>query len=289
MHSVLAVATTHLCRLLPDNSTYKVAQAYHWQQAVSQYSREIKSGVGLHNMDALFSTCLLTSVLMFAAEDYRPANSWIFSSGSGDDGRENPETALNWLLLQCGLRHLLGLTQGMLPKSMWYDMFMESARNDDGSFDDHRPGRVDMHPGLADLCGIDDTTTEETSPYHWPLRMLSPMLRLEVCAANCPKYIHFMGRLLPDYLELLVKKDPPALVILSYWLALMCTAKLWWLEPRVKSECVAICMFLENSPDPQILPLLEFPANACGYPLKRIREINEIFDANVDLSVLEGI
>jgi hypothetical protein len=39
----------------------------------------------------------------------------------------------------------------------------------------------------------------------------------------------------------------------------------------VRSECVAICMFLEASPDPRILELLEFPAEACGYAMSSIR------------------
>jgi hypothetical protein len=71
LHAVLAVATTHLCRIIPDSSVYKVAEAYHWQQAISQYSREIQMGVGHHNMDALFATCMLTSALLFSAEEYK--------------------------------------------------------------------------------------------------------------------------------------------------------------------------------------------------------------------------
>jgi hypothetical protein len=266
MHGIMAVATTHLCRIVPDNSTYKVAEAYHWQQAISQYSREIQMGVGLHNMDPLFATCMLSSVLLFSTEDYKPANSWLFQPGRNQE-------ALNWLVLQCGLRHLLGLTQGLLHQSMWFDMFMETHEHN-GSFDvydDHRLGRDGLPPDLCDLCGIDETTSEDTSPYHWPLRMLAPLLQLELSIHSFQKYTTFMGRLLPDYLDLLLDKDPAALIILSWWLALMCSVKLWWFEPRVRAECTAICMYLEDHPDPRILPLLKFPADACGYVLRPAR------------------
>lgn len=273
MHSIMAVATTHLCRILPDNSSYKLAEAYHWQQAISLHSKEIRhSTVGLHNMDALFSTCLLSSVRSFSAEEYKPSESWLFS-------REPPEQALSWLILQSGLRHLLHLTKLWLYQSIWWTTFMES-HDDKGPFDDHRPGRVDLHPELADLCEIDDTTTKETNPYHWPLRMLSPLLNLERSANSFPKYTPFMGRLLPDYINLLLKKDPRALVILAWWLALMCSVKSWWIESRVRSECIAICMFLENSSDERILRLLEFPAEACGYLLRHLRE-QAVFEANL--------
>lgn len=82
----------------------------------------------------------------------------------------------------------------------------------------------------------------------------------------------FMGRLEPPYLDLLLRKDPAALLVLSWWLALMCKVDEWWAETRVRSECTAICMRLENSEDPRILRLLEFPASCCGYLLRHVQE-----------------
>ncbi|KAI9924589.1 hypothetical protein MW887_006862 [Aspergillus wentii] len=272
MHTVIAVATTHLCRVVPDNSTYKFAEAYHWQQAISLYSKEISSTVGLHNMDTLFSACLLLTVHSFALEDYNPRASFVFS--------DNPET-LNWLMLQGGLRHLLGLTRPWISQSIWAAPFMES-RDENIIFDDHRTGRVGLHPELADICGIDDTTTEETNPYMWPLRMLSPLLLLERSVKSFSKYTTFMGRLLPDYFDKLIQKDPPGLIILSWWLALVSATDLWWANARVRSECTAICMFLEDSDDPLVLKLLEFPAGTCGYLLRHVQE-RAVLDSCGDL------
>ncbi|RHZ45117.1 Zn(II)2Cys6 transcription factor domain-containing protein [Aspergillus thermomutatus] len=266
MHTVIAVATSHLRYVVPDNTTYKMAEAYHWQQAISQYSKELACTVGPHNMDALFSTCLLMTVHSFALEEYNPRRSFVFSDDPG---------ALSWLTLQGGLRHLLGLTQPWLCISMWWEIFMAS-REETQAFGDHGPGRVGLHPELADICGIDDTATEESNPYLWPLRMLTPLLQAERSIKSFSKYTNFMGRLLPSFWAQLAKKDPPALIILSWWLALMDSVRLWWAENRVRSECAAICMYLENSEDPRILKLLEFPAEVCGYLLKHVQERAEM-------------
>jgi hypothetical protein len=46
----------------------------------------------------------------------------------------------------------------------------------------------------------------------------------------------------------------------------------WWAETRVRSECTAICIKLEDSDDPILLMLLEFPAQRCGYLLRHVQE-----------------
>lgn len=273
MHIILATGTAHLRHTAPDNNFYRLSESYHWQQCLVLYTKEIQSGVDARNMDGLFSTCILLSALMFASEDIDPRNSWLFSS--------DPQ-ALNWLEIQSGLRGLLEATgAGLHCQSIWWPVFMES-RDPDGTFDDHRPGPVDLHPELAELCEIGPTTTEETNPYHWPLRMLCPMMRLEPGDRSVSRYVTFMGRILPDFMDLIRKKEPRALLIVSYWLALMCNTSHLWLAGRSLKETKAICMFLEDSEDPRILKLLEFPANACGYLLKHQKE-EALFEKNMDL------
>ncbi|EAW11202.1 Zn(II)2Cys6 transcription factor domain-containing protein [Aspergillus clavatus NRRL 1] len=262
MHTLIAVATSHLSHAVPDNTAYKLAEAYHWQRAIGQYSKELASGVGPHNMDSLFSTCLLMTVNSFALDEYNPRKSFVFSDDPG---------ALSWLILQGGLRHLLGLTRPWLCISMWLGVFMDNVE-ESKVFDDHRPGRAGLHPALADICGIEDTTTEESNPYLWPLRMLTALLAAERSMKSFSMYTTFMGRLLPIFWDRLANKDPPALVILGWWLALLDSIGLWWAQTRVRSECAAICMYLEDSEDARVLRLLEFPAGVAGYLLKHVQD-----------------
>lgn len=154
---------------------------------------------------------------------------------------------------------------------------MES-RDPNIDFEDKRPGRVDLDPDLADLCRITNDTTVESSPLLWPLRMLTSLLSLERGTVSFQKYNTWMGRIENPYYECLGRKEPAALILLAWWLGLMCYVEEWWVETRVRSECTAICMFLENSSDPLLLKLLEFPASCCSYLLRHEQERAELLE-----------
>lgn len=146
------------------------------------------------------------------------------------------------------------------------------ARDPSLDFEDKRPGRVGLDPDLADLCGIADETTVDENPCLWPLRMLMGLLPFERVTESSRVYNTWMGRLENPFYECLLRKEPPALVLLAWWLGLMCYVEEWWVEMRVRSECTAICTFLEDSCDPLVLKLLEFPASCCGYLLRHEQE-----------------
>ncbi|KAJ5579676.1 uncharacterized protein N7459_005661 [Penicillium hispanicum] len=255
MHALIGAAISHLCIVLPDNSSYRVAEAYHWQQTIEQCSTERP----LRRLD-----------------EYNPRSSFVFS--------QDP-AALNWLQLQGGLRFLLERTATWLPGSMWWTTFMESRRPD-LDFEDNRPGRIDLDPAFADLCAINETSTVENNPYLCLLRMLTHLLPLERKPESFSQYNTWMGRLEPPYFGSLLRKEPPALVLLAWWHALIFSADEWWVETRVRSECTAICMRLEDSSDPLVLQLLEFPANTRGYLLRHVEERQRVQAAMVSVGFL---
>ncbi|KAJ5090926.1 transcriptional regulator family: Fungal Specific TF [Penicillium argentinense] len=199
MHAIIGVATTHLCSVIPNNCSYRVAESYHWQQAIQRYTHEISSGVTEKNMDPLYSACILLTIHSFRLGEFNPRASFVFS--------DNP-TDLNWLRLQGGLRYLLDRTQRWMPDSMWFTLF-EQSRYDEFSYDDDRPGRIDLDPDLADVCRITETSTVTNNPYLWPLRMLTNLLALGNTKENYRNYYYnWMGRLEPEYYDCLLRKDP---------------------------------------------------------------------------------
>ncbi|OJZ83466.1 hypothetical protein ASPFODRAFT_63616 [Aspergillus luchuensis CBS 106.47] len=169
LHTIIAAATSHIRHLASDGRVYTFTETYHWQQGITQYSREVTT-IGPKNTDSLISACLLLTIRSFALDEYDPLSSFVFS----DD-----IASLSWLTLQGGLRHLIMATARWKAGSMWWEVFMKSQNETVDLFEDERPGRVAIHPGLADLCGIDDTTTAETNPYHAPARILTGLLSLE--------------------------------------------------------------------------------------------------------------
>ncbi|OKL63878.1 hypothetical protein UA08_00984 [Talaromyces atroroseus] len=131
-------------------------------------------------------------------------------------------------------------------------------------------GRMGLHDRLADLCDIDNHTTTKANTYHWPVQLLSRMLKLNPYnrSENYNIFVTWMSLIAPDFIEFLRRKDERALLILSWWMALMCSVSPFqpWILGRIVPECQAICMYLESaSTNTEILRLIEWPAKACGH------------------------
>lgn len=77
---------------------------------------------------------------------------------------------------------------------------------------------------------------------------------------------------------LLVEKEPRALLILAYWLALMSRIPQWWIVGRSRHECAAICAFLRSHPDPRLRALLEVPERICLDSLNKDRYSKPSFE-----------
>ncbi|CAI7592624.1 unnamed protein product [Penicillium manginii] len=260
MYTVLAVGILHLNRVSP-NKERSFAEAYFWQHAIQQYQKALSSPVRRDNVDALLSSCMMMGVMTICPENFKPTDSWVLTN--------RPE-AMNWLCLQSGLRTIISIAAPYIPDSIWALSFDAIVKEERTIFDKKpQAGREGLDPDLADLCQIDEYTTENNSIYYDPLRILSALLKLENNRPNSAHISSFMGRLECDFLALCRKRDVPALVMLVQWMGRMCAAAEWqpWIEGRIRPECIAICMFLEHSTDPLVLRLLKFPAEASGYEL----------------------
>ncbi|KAE8372229.1 hypothetical protein BDV26DRAFT_105026 [Aspergillus bertholletiae] len=259
MYTILAVGTLHLNRTAPNNKMWQLAETYFWQRAIKLYQAALTSNVTVQNVDALLSTCMFMGIVSLCPQGITPADSWVFS--------DKPD-AMNWLCLQGGIRCIITLVQSFIDSSIWASPFQEAHKDELQLFENTiQQGRKGLDPDLADLCGIDESTTAQTNPYYEALRMLTALFDLERSFENSAKCTTFIGRFTTDFLALLRQKDPPALLILAQWIGLMCTMSHWqpWIFGRLVTEGIAICMYLEHNPDPRISRLMEFPASACGY------------------------
>src|SRR5947209_8392409 len=93
------------------------------------------------------------------------------------------------------------------------------------------------------------------------------LIQLEAGIETFSKLITVMGRMDACCHGSLIEKDTRALLLFSYWLALMSKVKQWWIVGRARHECVAICRFSENDYDLRLRALLEFPVNTCEIDL----------------------
>ncbi|KAE8421972.1 hypothetical protein BDV36DRAFT_246384 [Aspergillus pseudocaelatus] len=271
MYTILAVGILHLNRISPGNKTWQLAETYYWQRAIKLYQAALTSNVTPQNVDSLLSTCMFMGVTALCPENIKPTDSWVLS--------DKPD-AMNWLCLQSGLRCIITLAQSYLDSSIWGSTFQQAHKDEQQFLKRVVPeGREGLDPDLADLCGIDDSTTAKTNPYYEPLRLYTALSQLERNWENSAKCAEFMGKLTNEFLALLRRRDPPALLIMAQWMGLMCTLSHWqpWVFGRLVTECTAICMYLKNDPDPRISRLLKFPASACGYSSQNISQNTRVW------------
>ena len=273
MHAIIATSITHLQRLVPTYEPQTLPAGYHWRQAITLAHQDLNSARqhGKDDIDALISTFMLLSVHYFTMNDQGPEGSWIFSSVSDDKPRD---LFFGWLFSCGGLTQVWVKFRAYPENSIWLPAVRDS---DDhlGTFSDVTPGARGIPAPFVKLCELDETSTPENNPYHRPLRFLSALLRLDISSATFTKVVTFIRVIKERFRELLLEKDPRALLILVYWLALMYRTDQWWAQDRARNECQALCMYLELQGDRRITQLLEFPALVCGYELSPGRVVDQ--------------
>ncbi|KAL5342053.1 hypothetical protein BJX70DRAFT_386463 [Aspergillus crustosus] len=264
LYTIIGCGILHMNRICSTDKSRELAEAYFWQRALQLYSRALQHQVDEKNVDGLISASMFIGITSIIPPRFEIHDSFVFTGRHSD---------LNWLAIQGGLACILKVAAKYLPTSIWGTPFGQNNEWESKLFKyEVTQGRGGLHPGLADLCEITEMTTAETSPYYFPLKILSPYLELEANAENAAQCTTWMGRIDPEFVNLCRECDPRALVILAYWMGLMCTLSEWqpWVEGRVRNECIAICIYLESEGDPIIHPFLEFPASAAGYTLQNL-------------------
>ena len=263
LHAILAYSSEHLRILKPSDRPYWQAAIYHRQRGLQLYRKALGRSVNRENMDAIFAACMLFAVLAYTSDDTQEGISFVHSS--------NP-SYISWLAVQFGFLRLKAAPnlKPHLDTSVWRNLFQES--DEIRANYDTRQGTVGLPGPWIELCGIDESSTDETNPYHAALRACLSLMVTDAAAEAFTKFISFPGRMRPEFFKLVRTKDPVALLIVSHWLSKMCEADWWWCRERARRECCAICEYLDAWPDERAQYLLRVPRRVSEYVSIRATE-----------------
>jgi hypothetical protein len=254
--TVTAMHDRHVNSTSPVPTT---TELYHWQRTSSLFNSKIAAPIQPEDKDALFATSTMLNEISFAAiSTTNPHESWPVTSS---------HDMLQWLLLQQGIRLMVGVAQPWRPGSAFQDLAYE-ANDQRGTYTDFRPGNTGVPQSFIDLCDITPTSTVDNNPYHAAVRMLTPLFELQSSSETLMKHLNFVGFMQPVFIDLLQLRDSRALLLMGIWYGLVCKANYWnqwWLARRALVECTAICMYLDSHADEAVRPFLHFPQQACGY------------------------
>jgi hypothetical protein len=265
MHMVLAVSSGHQRRLLDAYGQQKqlraleFAEAAHWHRGLQLYQTDLarkvqpSEGASETGFDIVVAAMLLTIIFTFALED-----------GSAHTGRPASDNEfitriLNPMASTGGFRALQIIYDAPGRGSPWASVFC-AADDDVGNFTSDKQGIEGLPPAFVRLCELDDSSSSHDNPYHKILRHLTPLLDMKLDPKNMNKIFAFGGRMHTTFRPLAMQKDTRALLLLSWWLALLRQVDEWWIKAWARASCHSVVTYLLTLPDPRIQDLLVYPA-----------------------------
>jgi len=263
LHAILVTSASHMSYLNPEQKKYEVAATIHYQHALTSYSTQLQTGVDAVNVDSVIGCGYLQTMLAFENISRMSAEQM-----GGEGG-------VAWLRAMQGIRVLQDTDEirPHLEKSIWLAVFLESGGwEENKSY--HADGKDDSwasrtSKALHTLCDLPFDSLGHENPYQQPLRDLCALMRSEIDHDTIGKFMVFIGKLPHKFVHLFEKSDSQAMLLMAYWCALICGADQWWIVRSASVECRRLCATLDSVAGPQIRDLLRFPANQCGYALRK--------------------
>jgi hypothetical protein len=233
MHGILALAAAH-DRYLGGNLTCRrsIREVYHSSQCTVLFNEWLSRPVEEMHKDAIWATGVMLAILTVTSictSSFEQA--WPLKPSDPSD--------LQWLRLKASDKALRHLANPARPNSVFRDLPETFAINP------QLPARgIDgVSVDLAELCGLDESSTPENSPYFSFVHALSRLLELPNGVASLGQVFMVVGVIPNVLLTCLEEKDPVALLLLYLWYTRARESR-WWIDHRAQYEVPAIRTYL---------------------------------------------
>lgn len=205
----------------------------------------------------LVTSTLINGIAYALINDACLETCWPFSDRTDD---------LLWLRIQPGINLIFQATFPLDSSSKVRDIFNDA--DNESYLMPELSNPLNLTPDLCHLCDITETSTPSNNPYLNTLQLLASLMQIPCGPDSVFIHLSFVASARQEFIALLHHKDHQALLILCYWYAIMCAYDCWWISIRSRTECAAICLYLERYASNTIVSLLDTPARACGISLK---------------------
>ncbi|PLB48917.1 hypothetical protein P170DRAFT_509583 [Aspergillus steynii IBT 23096] len=223
MHALLALSARNIQYLQPMGRFHEVAFRYHAQEASGLLNRVIQEGVDAHNIDLVYATCLVITMIAFTSREDAMLQSWVFK----EDETSVSESSI-WYMIQEGMGHLSHVLKQHFSQTFWrlkYDFgdvksHMLFCATTGTSISERKSRKPSI---LADVCQVTALSTPENNVYYFPLELLSHLFELTRNGDNdLDSILAFGPRVSHAFRMLIQQKDEPALLLFMLWLRLLC-------------------------------------------------------------------
>ncbi len=236
-------------------------ECYHWSRALSAFNKQLYRIPQGDEPAALLTTAAILGVLTcYHTEATTPEEAWPLAPSSSSD--------LTWLKMSDGKKEVFKLTQksDAEPTPLFLRLTTFYTNELGPGQSPSRPTKLEasLPPMIFRLYEFDPSRDADDSedPLKWAASRLAQILATNAAPSSVVVgFVMLISAMRPDFKELLIQKEPRALLLLAWFFAQVNQLDLWWLSRRSLLEGQAICLYLEKMypNDEDMLNLLEYP------------------------------
>lgn len=263
LHAILRFTLIHDRYLYdPIGTKPSTAEAFHGYHAAALFGKKLAGPVIEEEKDPLWAIAAVLGASAFASiEASKAEEAWPLKDPEFSD--------LDWLKMSDGKKEVWKIADPLRPTSVFRNAIeYENSRKAEMLHRPTDPELDSMFPWVTKIFKLDAprSADDPKDPYFDAASIIERLVPIECTHSTVMWFLSFLGHMDPEYRQLLEAKDPPAMLLLSWWYAKLINYDQWWLRRRALFECQAICIYLDRelAVNDGMRKLLDFPRSKCG-------------------------
>lgn len=234
------------------------AELAHFTRGTALFNMKLSGPLTPSEKDAIWAAATLLGSSTLAGDDaLSPEQAWPLRKSSQSD--------LDWLRMYDGKREIWRIADPTRPNcclrllSQEVDMVHQKMSMAE-------PGLKQLPGELCRLLGPHGHINLQTNSYRFSANILNNLMAMKSSETSILAFLTFITLMEADFRQLLVDKDPYALILLAYWFAEFSQHHAWFVWRRSILECQAICLYLTryHGDIDHLNTILEHPRRICG-------------------------
>lgn len=235
-----------------------MAELAHFTRGTALFNTKLSWPLTASEKDAIWAAAtLLGSSTLAGVDALCPEQAWPL--------RESSESDLDWLRMYGGKREIWRIVDPTRPNcclrllSQEVDMVRQEMSMTE-------PGLKRLPGELCRLLGLHGDVDLLSNPYRSSANILNNLMAMKSSETSIVAFLSFIFLMQADFRQLVVDKDPYALILLAYWFAEFSQHHAWFVWRRSVLECQAICLYLAryHGGIDHLSTILEHPRRICG-------------------------
>lgn len=235
-----------------------LAELAHFTRGTALFNTKLSGPLTPSEKDAIWAaSTLLGSSTLAGVDALSPEQAWPLRTSSERD--------LDWLRMYHGKREIWRITDPTRPGSC-LRLLSQEVETVCEKMLMTEPGLTRLPVELCELLNLQGHVDLVPNPYRSSANILNNLMAIKSGQTSILAFISFITLMQAEFRQLVVNKDPYALILLAYWFAEFSQHHAWFVWRRSVLECQAICLYLARNHGDigQLDTILEHPRSICG-------------------------